>query len=100
MDQYEVLIGVVKLTVSLFSDSPGLGVIALYPRWRTLSLSECGGLQGAPFGGMLEVYSNQYSSHQEPLYGSYYADEGPVDNHLAAVGGATLRLTRPGCAPA
>src|SRR5262245_58671418 len=75
------------------------GVIALFPQWKTVSLSECGRLQGAPFGGMLEVSSNHHSSLQEPLYDPYYADQGPVDNHLAAFGGATLRLTGPGCAP-
>lgn len=76
-----------------------LGVIALFPRWKTVSLGEFGCLQGAPFGGMMEVSSNHHSSLQEPLYGPYYADKGPVDNHLAAFGGATLWLTRPGCAP-
>jgi hypothetical protein len=77
-----------------------LGVIALFPGWRTLSLSEFGRLQGAPFGGMLEVSSNHHASHQEPLYGPYYADKEPVDNHLATFGGATLWLTRPGRSPA
>src|SRR5262249_36574298 len=72
------------------------GVIALFPQWKTVSLSECGRLQGAPLGGMLEVSSNHHSSLQEPLYDPYYADQGPVDNHLAAFGGATLRLTGPG----
>src|SRR5919202_1950966 len=39
------------------------GVIAPFPRWRLLILSAYSDLQGAPFGGMLEVSSNQYSSH-------------------------------------
>lgn len=37
------------------------GVIALFPGRRTVSLSEYGYLQGAPFGGMLEVSSNHHS---------------------------------------
>jgi hypothetical protein len=45
------------------------GVIALFPRGRTLSLREFGCLQGAPSGGMLEVSSNHHASLQEPLYG-------------------------------
>jgi hypothetical protein len=69
-------------------------VIALFPRRRSVSLRVFGGLQGAPFGGMVEVFSNHHASHQEPLYGPYYADKGPVDNPLAAFGGATLRLAR------
>jgi len=76
-----------------------LGMIALIPRQRRVCLRACDGLQGALVGGMLEVSSNQYSSHQELLYGSSYTDQGLVDNHLTAFGGATLRLTRPGCAP-
>jgi hypothetical protein len=62
---------------------------------ETVSLSTYSALQGAPFGGMLEVSSNHHSSHQEPLYGPYYADQGPVDNYLGAFGDATLWLTRP-----
>ena len=74
---------------------PERGVIALFPQRRTVSLSEYGYLQEAPFGGMLEVFSNHHASHQEPLYGASYTDKGLVDNHLAAFGGTTLRLTCP-----
>jgi hypothetical protein len=45
------------------------GVIALFPRWRTLSLSECGGLQGTPFGGMLgSVQQPVFLSSGAPLW--------------------------------
>ena len=48
------------------------------------------GLHGALGRGMLAVPSNDHVSHQEPLSGASYIDEGRVDNHLAACGGAPL----------
>ena len=59
------------------------GVIALFPRRRTVSLREVGCLREAPLRGMVEVSNNHHSSDQEPLYGAYYTDKGLVDNHLA-----------------
>lgn len=76
-----------------------MGVIALFPRRRTLSLRECGCLRGAPCSGMVEVSNNPHASDQEPLYGAYYTDKGLVDNHLAAFSGTTLRRTRPWGSP-
>src|SRR2546425_11057349 len=75
------------------------GVIAPFPRRRTLSLREFGRLRGAPFRGMVEVSNNPHASDQEPLYGAYYTDKGLVDNHLAAFSGTTLRRTRPWGSP-
>src|SRR4030095_1174845 len=44
-------------------------VIAPSPRWRTLSLSECGGLQGTPCGGMLgSVQQPVFLSSGAPLW--------------------------------
>jgi hypothetical protein len=86
--------GTVQYRHAPFRHLAKMGVIALFPRRRSVSLRVFGGLQGAPFGGMVEVFSNHHASHQEPLYGPYYADKGPVDNPLAAFGGATLRLAR------
>jgi len=69
-----------------------MGVIAPFPRRGTLSLSADDCLQGAPFSGMVEVSRNHHASHQEPLYGPYYADQGPVSNHSPALGRAAVRL--------
>src|SRR5215470_2926491 len=79
---------------------PYLGVIALFPRRMAVSLGKYGCLQGVTCDDMVEVPNNHHVSHQRPLYGPCYTDKGPVDNHLAALGRATLRPTRPRCAPA